>query len=272
MTQPLVFARFCARAGWRVSCTFFLVLCSLELGYISNARAQATFTTFDVPGADGLGGTSPLSINPAGAVTGSYADVNDVKHGFLRSPDGSLTLFDAPGAGTKYGSDTVAMSINPAGAITGAYTDASFVSHGFLRSPDGTFTVFDAPGSSINPASAITGFYTDASFMSHGFLRSPDGILTTFDAPGATSNFGTSPTSINPAGTITGSYSDAIGFHGFVRSPDGTFTTIDQPGGAGLTRPQGINAARAITGSYVVCSPPPDFSCTTHGFLWEPRK
>ena len=155
-------------------------------------------------------------------------------HGFLRAPDGTLALFDAPGAGTQGGGGTIPLS--------------------------------------INPASAITGFYTDASFMSHGFLRSPDGILTTFDAPGATSNFGTSPTSINPAGTITGSYSDAIGFHGFVRSPDGTFTTIDQPGGAGLTRPQGINAARAITGSYVVCSPPPDFSCTTHGFLWEPRK
>src|SRR6266478_6376046 len=189
MTQPLVFARFCARAGWRVSCTFFLVLCSLALGYISNARAQATFTTFDVPGADGLGGTSPLSINPAGAVTGSYADVNDVKHGFLRSPDGSLTLFDAPGAGTRYGSDTVALSINPANAITGHYADTNGVWHGFLRSPDGPFTVFDAPGAgtqggggtvplSINPAGAITGFYTDASFVSHGFLRSPDGSLT----------------------------------------------------------------------------------------------
>src|SRR5439155_1545873 len=120
----------------------------------------------------GLGGTSPLSINAAGAVTGSYADVNDVKHGFLGSPEGSLTLFDAPGAGTKDGCGTVPLS--------------------------------------IHPASAITGFYTDASFMSHGFLRSPGGILTTFNAPGATSNVGTSPTSINPAGTITGSYSDAI--------------------------------------------------------------
>src|SRR2546426_996343 len=141
MTQPLFFARFCARAGWRVSCTFFLVLCSLELGYISNARAQATFTTFDVPGADGLGGTSPLGINPAGAMAGSYSDANYVVHSFLRAPQGTLAAFDVPGA-----HNTGAVGINPAGAITGLYLDTNGVAHGFLRAPDGTLALFDAPG------------------------------------------------------------------------------------------------------------------------------
>ena len=185
MTQSPVFFRFHERAGWRASFRFFLVLCSLGIGHISSARAQATFTTFDVPGADGLAGTSPLSINPAGSVTGWYADGNDVKHGFLRRPDGALTPFDAPGAGTQFGSDTYAMSINPAGAIAGHFADTNGVWHGFLRSPDGTFTVFDAPGAgtlgglgtfawSINPAGAITGWYEDANCVSHGFLTTSE--------------------------------------------------------------------------------------------------
>jgi len=41
-------------------------------------------TVFDAPGSQGLF-TFPLSINPAGATTGYYADANSVFHGFLRS-------------------------------------------------------------------------------------------------------------------------------------------------------------------------------------------
>jgi hypothetical protein len=48
------------------------------------------FTTFDVPGAGtDVGtweGTFPMSINPAGAITGYYLDENWVVHGFLRIP------------------------------------------------------------------------------------------------------------------------------------------------------------------------------------------
>jgi hypothetical protein len=54
-----------------------------------------SFTTFDVPGA--VNGTFPSSINPAGAITGSYYDVNFVGHGFLRAKNGTLVSFDAPG-------------------------------------------------------------------------------------------------------------------------------------------------------------------------------
>lgn len=48
------------------------------------------FITFDAPDAGktaGSGqGTSPDSINRAGAITGHYTDARNVRHGFLRAP------------------------------------------------------------------------------------------------------------------------------------------------------------------------------------------
>ena len=70
---------------------------------------DGTITNYDVPGA-GTGmyqGTNACwfipawgGINPAGTVTGFYADSNNVYHGFLRTREGEITTFDAPGAGT----------------------------------------------------------------------------------------------------------------------------------------------------------------------------
>ena len=41
----------------------------------------------------------PLSLNDLGATAGKYLDADYVCDGFLRSPDGKITTFDAPGAG-----------------------------------------------------------------------------------------------------------------------------------------------------------------------------
>jgi len=166
-------------------------------GYL-RAR-DGSFTTFDVPGAGGAGtgpypGTLASFINPAGAITGLYTDTNYAAHGFVRAPDGTITTFDAPGAGTGSGEGTFVETptggINPVGEITGDSCDA-VTCHGFLRTPDGTITTFDPPGSTltngngINPAGAITGNDVDAGGVFHGYLRSPDGSFTIFDAPGA---------------------------------------------------------------------------------------
>jgi len=139
-------------------------------------RPVGTFITFDAPGA-GTGffqGTFPSSISPAGAITGYSVDVNLVGHGFLRATNGTLSPFDAPGAGTTpdFFQGTFAVGINPGGTIAGMYTDANNGAHGFLRASDGTFTTFDPPGSIaifapfsfgqnlyINPDGVITGTY-----------------------------------------------------------------------------------------------------------------
>src|SRR5512133_907535 len=59
----------------------------------SNTRLfgpQPTIITFDAPGA-GTGpgqGTITFAINPAGTISGRYADAGDAIHGFVRALDG----------------------------------------------------------------------------------------------------------------------------------------------------------------------------------------
>ena len=48
--------------------------------------------------------------------------------------DGTITTFDAPGAGTSSGQGTNPFGINPSGATTGYDIDGSGVYHGFVRS------------------------------------------------------------------------------------------------------------------------------------------
>jgi hypothetical protein len=119
--------------------------------------ADGTIATFDAPGASlGTGmfqGTVAGSINDLGVIAGAYGDTNSVVHGFMRSADGTITTFDAPGAGTSgllvYG--TAGFSINLSGVIAGTYTDPTSVIHGFLLTPASaatTTTVTSTP----NPA------------------------------------------------------------------------------------------------------------------------
>jgi hypothetical protein len=57
-----------------------------QQGKSFGTQKSAKIIPFDVPGA-GTGanqGTFPYGINPAGAIIGWYADVNNVNHGFLR--------------------------------------------------------------------------------------------------------------------------------------------------------------------------------------------
>ena len=62
-------------------------------------------------------------------------DFRDLNHGFVRARDGTVTTFDAPGAGAAFGEGTVPLGIDPAGVIMGYYTDAKRVNHGFLLQP-----------------------------------------------------------------------------------------------------------------------------------------
>ncbi len=129
-----------------------------------------------------------------GAIAGNYYDASSVTHGFLLTPYGKMTTFDAPGAGTGAGQGTYPLyttCLNPAGAIVGSYIDANNVYHGFLRNPNGTIATIDVPGAqatfpnSINLEGAISGQYIDANSVNHGFVRNPDGKMNTFDVPGA---------------------------------------------------------------------------------------
>lgn len=264
---------------------YFTDASGLSHGFVR--APDGTITTFDVPGAGRplscppplicSNGTQGASINPAGTIAGQYADTSGVFHGFLRSPDGTITTFDAPGAGTSLGQGTLitfADGINPAGAIGGIYADAGNIFHGFVRAPDGTFTTFDPQGSvftnnsGIMPNGTVASYFVDASSVLHGYVRTPDGSFTTFDAPGAGtgSGQGTFTENINAEGAITGQYIDASGVnHGFLRAKNGAITTFDAPGagtGSGQgTIPVSNNPANTISGFYN------DASGVAHAFL-----
>jgi hypothetical protein len=245
------------------------------------------FITFDAPGAGtGSGqGTGCFAytdcsvlINNWGAITGYYLDANNVFHGFLRSPEGTFTNFEAPGSDTNPNdfNGTLPNAINDAGAITGVYYDVNNVGHGFLRSPEGAFTTFDPPGSlSTNPIAlnlegAVVGYYVNQNDEFGAFLRRPDGTIETWSGPGAVS---TGAFNINIFGTTVGHYRDNSSVvHGFVRNPQGKLTTFEAPGAGtgpyqGTGSPGssvGLNVFGAIAGYYT------DANNVVHGYLRNP--
>jgi hypothetical protein len=98
-----------------------------------------------------------LSIDSAGAIARYYLAAGAYR-GFVRAAHGTITMFDAHGAGA--GQNTSAVSINDAGTVVGVYRHKSF-----RRSANG-----GASAAGIDNAGAIVGSYLDASDVSHGFL------------------------------------------------------------------------------------------------------
>src|SRR5437870_6158883 len=109
----------------------------LAAGVSAHAQSITSFD-FESPGSTS---TEPVSINNAGAVTGTYADGGGVVHGFMRDGRGGFTSFDAPGATV-----TRAVGINNTGTVTGFYF-SGVGPHGFIRDGRGNMTSFDPPGS-----------------------------------------------------------------------------------------------------------------------------
>jgi hypothetical protein len=101
----------------------YLAICTVALSFSASAQ-EPVITTFDPPGSFQ---TVPVSINPAGTITGYYFE-GFANHGFLRAPDGTITTFDPPGSGA-----TLPFSINSAGAITGYYAITTFDPPGAIQ-------------------------------------------------------------------------------------------------------------------------------------------
>ena len=159
-------------------------------------------------------------------------DAVDVRHGYVRAADVTITEFDVSGA-----TSTSPYAISPDGTVTGWYDDA-VGSHGFVRDPSGIITVFDVPGgvsntfpSGITPLGQIEGNYADTKGVNHGFLGYAGCPFTTLDVPsgaGTGANQGTIPNANNNPGAISGVYIDTNNaYHGFVRSQQGTISTFD---------------------------------------------
>jgi hypothetical protein len=207
---------------------------------------DGNITPFDAPGAVQTFACEDISsyaylrcMNSAGAIVGYFLDSSQTVHGFIRDPDGNMTVIDATGAATGNDLGTYVSSINDRGAITGYVLDANNVAHSFMRTREGEFTEFDlaeadpnGPGTSafsIDSRGVISGVFWDAKNIMHGFERWPRGAVAIFEAPHAGSvpgartgpYQGTRPDSNNAAGQVTGRYRDAGRvLHGFVWQPD----------------------------------------------------
>jgi hypothetical protein len=92
-------------------------------GFIRSPSGE--LTTFQV---DGLG-TSPVSINSSGVVTGYYS-AGSTFVGFIRNVAGEIVKFQPSGA-----VDTMPASINDSGTIVGSFDDTAGTYHGFVWIP-----------------------------------------------------------------------------------------------------------------------------------------
>jgi hypothetical protein len=288
MTTHITFVQFSSAVLRKdVFALCLALLAALAMTVPANAQQ---IITFNAPhsGTVANTGTQATSINFFGTVTGNFTDNNYGTHGFVRTPDGKFTDFDAPGADPVVGC-TCPSAINDRGVVAGYYIDANSVSHGFLRSPEGQFTTFDVSGAggygsfpiALNLEGAIVGYYTDSNYSFHAFLRSLDGKFTTWIGPDAcTGNgsegcYGSAAFNINLFRIVVGGFEDNSGNfvnHGLIRRPDGTLTTFDAPG-AGTGSYQGtgcpgcapgLNQLGAIAGTYI------DANSVQHGFLRSP--
>jgi len=161
-------------------------------GFIRTAAGQ--ITTFDPPNSftgPTSYGTYSAFINDLGVVAGSYFDATTyVERGFIRWPDGQLTEFAAPKAGTvvtnfdESGTNVAAISLE--GTATGNVLDNNFESHSFVRAANGEAVTFDIPGQAhipdtdagsiglgMNAFGVLVGRWRDPNQAFHGYLRIP---------------------------------------------------------------------------------------------------
>jgi hypothetical protein len=245
---------------------------------LGQEESDQTIVTFDVrdagktagPAGCGNGlvtacfGTTPMANNNSGEIVGMYLTDSGVYYGFLRTPDGKVTSFTAPGADTtpKDFNGTYPMSINSWGAVTGVYQSTTEVLQGFIREPDGTYIQVDDPcaGTSayqgtwpttINDWGEVAGFYYDTENGVHGFVRSRNGEYKTLDDSNATGGTMVAlEQGLNSSGAVAGWYYSGEFQYGFVRQPDGVFQTIEPSSSAPYTYVGGINCGGATTGYF----------------------
>jgi hypothetical protein len=211
----------------------------LILGW-AQAHAQSTSScTTTIITVNATGQVTPLGINSAGTVTGSFFDTGFASHGF-KWVNGTGQLFDFPGA-----AQTALGSINDSGTAVGTLFNADGSSLGFTLDANGQTTQFAVPGSfstaafGINNRGDIVGVADGVGFEKTGttfkFIQFPGSVSST-------------PMSINDAGVIVGTYFDGDATHSFVSS-NGKFVNFDVPG-ADSTDARGINDHGEIMGEF----------------------
>jgi len=180
-----------------------------------------------------------LAINNNNVLVGQYESSDQVLHGFIKTPDGTVTTLDAPNSVS-----TAASGINTAGTVVGYYQDSAFTFHGFIYQ-NGTLSDFGPPGShtsaayAINDAGQIVGTSDGNAYLFDGTN------YQTLSPPGS---HGSGAHGINNSGMVTVEWSD--GKHDHSSLYDGmNYTLIDVPGAA-ATYANSIDSAGDVVFEY----------------------
>lgn len=206
--------------------------------------------------------TGVSAINAKGQTAGEFADSSHLSRGFIRQPDGTVRVVDAPGANF-----TSLTALNDRGYAAGSFNDGAW--HGLLVAPNGKQTVIDIPGAQdpgivgLNNDGWITGwYYNDDYSASTGYVRAPDGTITPINIDGASYVI---TASINKSGDVAGYYRLGKHIFGFVRWSSGEITTIKVKRGS--TEPACIDDHGRVVGTYLLKE---RFGSTKYyGFIWR---
>lgn len=155
-------------------------------GFVRSADGK--FTTFDPPGSAGsYYGVDYVYVSDLGVVAGSYwRGAGNVSYGFEGMPNGKISAYQVPRAGTVAFDGTYTNAINLEGTTVGYVTDSNEENHTFVRAANGQVTVFDVPGQmavpgsyfgsaayGVNAVGVVVGRWHDANVVLHAFVWVP---------------------------------------------------------------------------------------------------
>jgi hypothetical protein len=237
--------------------------------------AAPGFITVDIPGA---GATFITGINDNGDVTGGFYYAPNAYHGFLRTADGTITIFDLIAPDPNGETQTSPTGINNADVITGNIFGTQGCAggvqcyQGFVRAADGSGTIFSVLANTfpagINAIGETAGASDDANYdVTTGFVRDSSGTLTTL-GPLTLGISGINDNGDTTGQMVQGAHNQVVGF---LRTASGTVTTFVARAGS-ITAPAGVNNSQQVAGSAEVILCDSRFCDITEsvGFLRQP--
>lgn len=240
---------------------YFLLVCVAHFTF-----AQTKTTTIVAPDAGtGAGqGTFPQAINMRGEIMGYYIDSNNASHGFLRSPDGTVTSYDIAGSSSTVFSDInfhvipvgwyVPSPPSKQGAVIGFLFGRAYI-RGAKTSTTQTYPL------ATNRGNAPVGYWLDPASKTNPNAQCFVGLTAvTFAIPGQ--GAGCWARTINDNGQIAGTYLDENGItHGFLNDTQARTIISFDPDGSVYTFANAINNSSQIAGYYL------DAQSATHAFI-----
>jgi uncharacterized membrane protein len=238
-------------------------LCGLMVPLLSHGqtRAQCRFSSFSVPSGYYLAGVS--GITSSGVIVGQLESKRFKVVAFVRHPDGSFIVYQAPNSYSTWFSKRNDGSVN-----VGAYQDNNYNSHvhGFVLHGS-RFVAVNYPHaaatwlSGINKQGSIVGSYVLSNSQGNGF-KLDNGKYTVFHYPGAVA---TTPNAISDNGVIVGAYASGDLFYGFILR-NKTYRRVNHPQSVLGTTLTDVNSSGVIVGEY------DDAEEYLHGFIYKNGK